>query len=348
MEFLNPIMFWGALAIAVPILLHFWHQKRGKVLPWAATQWLSEKSLQQSRGIKLENLLLLLLRVLLLLLLTLLLAKPWLADKKTKVYWVANDKAVVNNFKFELEEALTKGEKVYWLNGDLVENLSSIPTDVVDYQTGINKISAVLTGAEEAEIFIDNSSERFEYPKIFVPLNYHLHILKKKGNSAVEGLGKSEFNVLMAKSNENINAALKAIEGVYQVVIHVENKRTDGKVYDLVINDADAASTNEPHLIYNADKLTVQQTINGNLISEDLNSLSPDVVFRGELPEVIAQILANQELKNNVLNEQQVRDRFEKRTDKNQKGNHWLNTILVILFLLLLGLERGLAIRKNT
>ena len=87
LELLNPLMLWGALAISIPIVIHFWHQKKGKIIAWAATSWLIEKNLQQARGLRLDNWVLLLLRCILLL--------------------QTND-LIVDNFKFEIENALQK------------------------------------------------------------------------------------------------------------------------------------------------------------------------------------------------------------------------------------------------
>ena len=75
-DFNTPTLHWGLFGLAIPILIHFWHQKQGKRLDWAATQWLSEKNLQQARGIRLDNIWLFVLRLAIVLLLCLALAKP--------------------------------------------------------------------------------------------------------------------------------------------------------------------------------------------------------------------------------------------------------------------------------
>src|SRR5678815_3909118 len=72
----EPYKLWGALAVAIPIAIHFWHRKQGKLLPWAATGWLEEKQQQQSRGLRLDDRWLLLVRCLLVVLLAILLAQP--------------------------------------------------------------------------------------------------------------------------------------------------------------------------------------------------------------------------------------------------------------------------------
>ena len=134
MPFIEPLFLWGALAVVIPIAVHFWHQKQGKPLPWAAMQWLTEARQQQSRGLRLDNLLLLILRCLLLLLLAVLLAKPllnWFNQPPTvqRVHLVQPSQAVLDNFRFELTEAQKKGERVVWANPSLdpVTESSGLP-----------------------------------------------------------------------------------------------------------------------------------------------------------------------------------------------------------------------------
>ena len=115
MEFLNPGIGWGLLALSIPVILHFWHHKRARELPWAAYRWLSGAVLQAARGVRLENLLLLILRCILLTLLVFYLSEPlWKGGKTKKVHWIQPAKEVVDNFRFELEEAARKGEKRFW------------------------------------------------------------------------------------------------------------------------------------------------------------------------------------------------------------------------------------------
>ena len=112
-------MLWGALAVAIPVAIHFWHRKQGKLLPWAATGWLEEKQQQQSRGLRLDDRWLLLVRCLLVVLLAVLLAQPVLPSLSKPpvvqpVHLVQPSAAVVDNFRFELSESLKRNERVVW------------------------------------------------------------------------------------------------------------------------------------------------------------------------------------------------------------------------------------------
>ena len=76
MSFLAPYMLWGALAGAVPILIHLFFRSRYRRIPWAAMKFLLVSLEQTSRRLKFQELLLLLARVALLVLVALAFSRP--------------------------------------------------------------------------------------------------------------------------------------------------------------------------------------------------------------------------------------------------------------------------------
>ncbi|GAB4019024.1 BatA domain-containing protein [Spirosoma koreense] len=184
MQFIEPVYLWGVLAIVIPVVVHFWHQKQGKPLPWAATQWLTEKQQQQSRGFRFDNLPLLLVRCLLLILLALLLAQPILnaltkAPVIQKVHLVQPNASVASNFRFELTEAQKKGERVAWADAQLEpvgEQLSPSQTATafgpLGLQTAINQLDAKNT---DLHLYVTSSPDLATVPAITVPERFHLH-----------------------------------------------------------------------------------------------------------------------------------------------------------------------------
>jgi hypothetical protein len=193
MQFLNPLMLWGALAVGIPIALHFWHQKKGQLLNWAATQWLTEKDLQQSKGIRLDNIILLIIRCLLLFLLVFLLSKPIIngimgSDAYQKIHLVQANSLVVSNYRFELEEALNKGEKAYWIDDKItpVEDLTKLPFVPPlgrsaeagrGLQTCINKVYELNHpfGKAQYELYLVNNQSLSQVSTIIVPSKFSLH-----------------------------------------------------------------------------------------------------------------------------------------------------------------------------
>ncbi len=184
MPFIEPLFLWGAVAVGIPIAIHFWHQKQGKPLPWAAMQWLTEARQQQSRGLRLDNVLLLLIRCLVLVLLAILLAKPllnWFTSPPSiqRVHLVQPSQAVLDNFRFELTEARKKDERVVWANQDLspVTAEPNLPESRATFgplslQTAINQLDGqniVL------HLYLANTPVLSAVPAITVPRQFRLH-----------------------------------------------------------------------------------------------------------------------------------------------------------------------------
>ncbi len=184
MPFIEPLFLWASLAVVIPIAIHFWHQKQGKPLPWAAMQWLTEARQQQSRGLRLDNVLLLILRCLLLVLLAILLAKPllnWLAQppRIERVHLVQPSQAVLTNFRFELAEAQQKGERVIWATPSLdpVKAPFGLPASQTSFgplalQTAINQLDGKNT---VLHLYLAPTRSLSDVPTITVPLRFRLH-----------------------------------------------------------------------------------------------------------------------------------------------------------------------------
>lgn len=76
MAFLNPILLFGTLAIAVPIIIHLLNKRKYEKVTWAAMRFLMTSIEQNQRRMRVEDLLLLLLRCALLVFIALALARP--------------------------------------------------------------------------------------------------------------------------------------------------------------------------------------------------------------------------------------------------------------------------------
>ncbi|MFN3852369.1 MAG: BatA domain-containing protein [Spirosomataceae bacterium] len=359
MELLNPMMLWGALAVSIPILLHFWHQKKGKVIEWAAMQWLIEKDLQQSKGIRLDNILLLILRCLLVLILALILSEPilnWLnnSDLSTKVHLVEANQLVTENFRFELEAAQKKGEKIYWINpnAEPADDFKQIPQikdfDAFILQSCINKVGQNVDN-EQFELYFVNSPKLSQLANIFVPNNFKVHPVidsttqskpffkisdnkflvvnadnqlvvsetidaKKYPNIAHEGELKFLFLTNNESQKKSFEAALKAINEVYGILYSVDFQQDRSKKYDLVF---DAKS-------FESDSRSEAEIVTETIVKKF--NLNPD-----------NQPLSNQQLSALFKTEKQFRNHAQT----------WLNDSLFAVFLLVLGIERWLSVRRN-
>lgn len=346
MEFLNPGIFWGLLAISLPVILHFWHQKRGKELPWAAQRWLSGIVLQPSRGIRLENILLLMLRCLLLALLVLYLSEPLFKEtKQEKVHWIQPRKEVVENFRFELEEAGKRGEKRFWFNGDPVKELSILPENKeTDLQLGINKVKT----EGEAQIYLTDRDDFTRFSRVYLPAPYTLHLLKSPVQERASARDiPGPLKVLLESEKESISAALTAITEVYGLPFEVDEQRKPGQRYDL-------AFTHQPdslaklNVVSGAADLPVSRMTARNRtlwFNERLNPETSDAVFNGELPEIILEAILH-EAPVRKLSYGQLQNKFAVRQPARSESS--FSSVILVLFILVLSAERILAIHKNS
>ena len=281
MELINPSMLWGSLAISIPIIIHLWHQKRGKIVEWAAMQWLVEKNLQQARVIRLDNILLLILRCLLLLTLCFFLSKPilkWLnLDKTTKkIHLVQPNVLVTKNFKFEIESALKKREKCYWIHfeNSLIQDLNHPPSyekfDARLLQNFINNISQSIDN-ETVELYFVNNQAVNLLPYIFVPTAFNVHaisdsslnqnqgfvtfpdnkkifvnqknqlvnesILNKNSKVRHEGVIKILIQNDDSSEGQSIKAALRSLTEIYGFEFEIDEKLVSDQIYDVVFDN---------------------------------------------------------------------------------------------------------------
>src|SRR5271155_3018498 len=85
MTFLNPLLLFGMAAIAAPIIIHMFMNRRIKQVVWAATRFLKTSIQKNRKRMNLEDIILLLVRCLLLILLALAMARPIFKSAATPV-----------------------------------------------------------------------------------------------------------------------------------------------------------------------------------------------------------------------------------------------------------------------
>ena len=278
----EPYRLWGALAVAIPIAIHFWHRKQGKLLPWAATGWLEEKQQQQSRGLRLDDRWLLLVRCLLVVLLAILLAQPILPSLSKPpvvqiVHLVQPSGAVVDNFRFELSEALKRKERVVWATPALspVTPALTLPAQAASnplvLQTAISRLSSQPINLQ---LYATNTQTLATLPTIAVPTRFALHtvvdssqsprpylLVKNDRRLYVDRAGRltstatpdgsvrltpspahsGPIPTLLSYRNERekqtVQAALAALTDVYGIDFQLDDRPVPGRVYRWVLTD---------------------------------------------------------------------------------------------------------------
>ena len=182
MTFLNAALLAGALAFAIPIIIHLFHKSRFKIVPWGAMHLLEAVIRQNQRRVRIEQWILLAIRCAIPILLALLMARPlWkgaaqlLGDAKTSTvilldnsYSMEAGRAGTSNWTLARDEAgrivsdLRPGsESAVILMGEGGSGLLDAPT----YETGrliqaLNKADAGF-GAATVPAALDFAANTF-------------------------------------------------------------------------------------------------------------------------------------------------------------------------------------------
>lgn len=121
MLFVNPLWFFAAAAVIIPVIIHLWNLKPGRTLKVGSISLFDTASRQRNRSLNLLNLLLLLLRCFFLILLAFLLAKPFIQKKQTfskQKGWLlipkGNFNETYNKFKHKTDSLLKLGCELHY------------------------------------------------------------------------------------------------------------------------------------------------------------------------------------------------------------------------------------------
>ena len=389
MEWIQPAFFWGLFGISLPLAIHLWNGRKGKVIAWAATAWLSPVESQSSRSLKLDQLLLLLVRITLWTMIVLFVVGLWWnlfgkAESPNTVHLVMPNANVEAEFRFELEQALQKGEEVFWLAAGLPDyetgenppigfDSKELPLYLESLPKNLDAIHWYATGSE-SEIF---------QSMLWMPKIPQVHLASKLSTPAFSSqvvqlesgkyLGLDEQGKLVSVADAsgiskeriafsgvipvyfeledevkkaNIEAALVALTAVYGLTFS-EGEKQNAKV---IFSDKRTESSGDGKLHFRTE--TVSNRISDLQVSL-ANAVSmpwDEVVDKGILPELILEPLveflgiAEQEV---FLTQSQIERRFVEIPRNKQATVANTSELFLILIVLLFGLERFLAFRNN-
>ena len=119
LQFVNPIWLAAGIGITIPVIIHLWNVRKGKVLRIGSTLLMSNVTQQTTSSLRLSQWLLLLIRCLMILFLAMLMAAPeWHANKQqTGKGWVLVDKkdfsTIYSQFKSPIDSLLSSGYELH-------------------------------------------------------------------------------------------------------------------------------------------------------------------------------------------------------------------------------------------
>ena len=322
------------LTVAVPVALHFWHQQRAKPMPWAMLRWLETPNQPPKRGFRFDNWLLLALRCGLLVALSFLLARPVFPDKKNEtatkaVHLVEPDKRLVDTYRFELEQATKRGEKLYWatkpllLVADLNDPPRSQPLNPLSLQIAIDEATLPQTGLQ---LYLRNGPAWADVPPFQVPVPFTLHpgvapaetrkrflalasgkqltvddkghlIVSAAINQSVKPIATAPLRVLVQYENAaeraTIRAALAALTDVYGLTYQLDEQLVANRTYTWVLTNKPVASPN-PATMYTLTSPPVRTDWpNVHYLPGPLTATTNEAVANGQLPELLGMQLIN-------------------------------------------------------
>ncbi len=385
MQFLQPILLWGLLGISIPILIHLWQGKKGQVINWAAMHWLTTQESSVAKGFRLENILVLLLRILLLVLLVLLLSQVHVSNTNTIpedriIHLIQPNNHITEEYKFELQQALEKGEEVYWADENLtaIESLDDLKPEgkVSDIQASLNKIESNATGLN---LYLNNSESALKTEFYLSPLkpNFFLgsahrakstkQVISIEGGKRLEVNGrglldsisgskeavvsinveKGDFAYFLGEISPLeqvfIKASLSAITDVYGFDF-VEKEQIEQAT--LVFDTQLPIENSSDKLYFISDNFSFSEQSNLVSFSDQLDFEHSEVVQTGKLPEVILEhflAFSGVEKLDVGLSQSQLESRFLVESHQVQSRKSYLSLLLLGLFVLCLAAERYFA-----
>lgn len=191
MQFLSPIWLFSAAAIIIPVLIHLWNIRSGKVLKVGSISLIDAASRKSSRSFKLLDVPLFIVRCLLLIALALLLAMPVLQKKMqaAKVKgWVLIPKEsfteTYQKFKPAVDSLTKAGYEFHYFNSgfgksdlkkillnpkDSIQNTA--PSSTPNYWNLVRELNTRVASALSLYVFTPNQMPYFTGPKPQVALN---------------------------------------------------------------------------------------------------------------------------------------------------------------------------------
>lgn len=379
MTWVNPVFLWGLLGISVPILIHLWSGRRGKVLFWAATAWLNPQDSQSSRSIKLDHRLLLLIRILLWMAIVFLIVGIWwkgysTTNQKVAIHAVFPDSELASEFRFELKQAVEKGEKVVWLGESLDEfQEGKIPSEDFNTQNLQKYLDALNAEGDSVHLYLKGSSQELpqstywlkSYPVIHLSENLKL---EKTGAWIQLDSGKflgmnSEGNLEISRQNPPSNPVLVSpisvsFQGLEEEKNQVVQASLDAivEVYGLEFRE-DAPDKSDLMITSDLNNESIENQLVLNINSNDEFSIYDPIFFsweevvqKGMLPEMILQKILTHygvDPETRKLSKAQITQKFQLIPETKLAKASNSSEIVLVVVLFLFGLERFLAYRSN-
>ena len=147
MGFLNPILLFGILAAAIPLLIHLWSRRQARQVDFSSLMFLLVAHRQNVRRIQLKNLLILLLRVAIITLIALALSRPLLKNQFSFAGARAKTSAVII-----LDNSFSMGYQ--GVQGQRFEEAQAVALEVADSLRHGDSVAVILMSDIPEAVFL--------------------------------------------------------------------------------------------------------------------------------------------------------------------------------------------------
>ncbi|HEY0271618.1 MAG TPA: BatA domain-containing protein [Chitinophaga sp.] len=180
LPFLQPIWLLGIAGISVPLFIHWWNHRQGKVLPVGSVALLRDNPRNSARSLRFSEWWLLLLRCLLIILLALLLAGPvWKATPGAgaRQGWVLVSRPAAHDFNREIDSLVQAGFALHYFESNFptvrVKELQASDTGRQNYWATLVLLQQRVLPEQPVYIFTDRLQRHFSGERPRVQLNLH-------------------------------------------------------------------------------------------------------------------------------------------------------------------------------
>lgn len=169
MTFLNPYYLFAAIGIVVPIAIHLWNRKSGKVIKVGSVKFLEESESSSFSNVRLTEWILLALRIVLILLLSLIMAGTnYLTNNQQPEKMYLIDKALINSPNYSKLVDSLQQYALHLLKPGFPE-VGVESNDYIDYWHLIAKMENKQD--QEFVVFSSNQIKNFKGKKHMLPSN---------------------------------------------------------------------------------------------------------------------------------------------------------------------------------
>ncbi|RAJ82032.1 putative membrane protein (TIGR02226 family) [Chitinophaga dinghuensis] len=183
LHLLQPIWLLLTAGIAVPVILHLWNRKPGRILKIGSIQLLKSATVRHARSLRISELLLLLLRCLLIILTALLLAHPLWENNFSREHrgWIILEDDAYPHFKKTIDSLVESGCDIHRFHTNFprvnIRHLPSGDTSTIGYWQLLKELETLVPADFPLHVFSQATYNRFQgdKPSLHLRINWQVY-----------------------------------------------------------------------------------------------------------------------------------------------------------------------------